>query len=106
MSTAKKKSAPKVIPPTAKYNVGQKLFIITSHKGKPEELNEVKVFAVKSRKIPATDYLDKVVGTQTHFTYAVDYPSGKREDEFESSLYPNYTDAAKVFAKSFLLLLK
>src|ERR1700721_3255633 len=106
MSTKKKSTIPqpfkkynesgkKPTEPKALYSVDQKVFMIVSHKGKPEKLNEGKIFAVKSRKIADIDYLGKKIGTKTRFTYQVCLPNNGIEEIFETSLYPNYIEAAK-----------
>lgn len=102
MSTRKRKPA----QPQPIYSVGQKVFTLMYHKGKPEEITEAKVFAVKSRKIADKDYLGKAVGTKTEFTYSLQFPDGLADDKHEVSLYPSFIKAAEVFGKSFLTLFK
>jgi hypothetical protein len=103
-SKTKKPSSPTAHKP--KYEVGQSVFYISYHKGKPEELTEFRIVARTTR-----EYDVKFPGEKTrkeiHFTYEVYSPSLiPGHDIAESLLYPSFFEAAKVFAKAFLKTLK
>ena len=104
MST-KKKAVAKTPEPKALYSVNQKVFTIAYHKGIPEQLIEAKVWAVKSSKTAVFEY-GKVIGSKTQYSYVLTLPDGMAQEQPEFSIYPSFFEAAKVFAKSFLTLLK
>jgi hypothetical protein len=106
MSITKKKVTPKAVEPKYRYAIDQKVFTIVNHKGRPEELLEVKILARSKREIALRDMAGKRVGTDTIFSYYVIKPDGFTGDLWEVQLYPNYVEAAKAFAKGFLFLLK
>jgi hypothetical protein len=97
------KKYPEVQP---KYQIDQKVFTVTYHKGKPEELLEVKIRTRSSREIAIKDTAGKILTTKTAFSYYVVKPDGFTEDIHEVQLYPNYTEGAKAFAKGFLKLIQ
>jgi hypothetical protein len=104
MPTAKK-STPKSADPKFKYSVGQRVFTIVYHKGKPEELLEGEIIDRVSREYTEKDHLGKKTGTGVCFTYLV-RTSLECTSLYETEIYPAFVEAAKVFAKAFLVLLK
>jgi hypothetical protein len=107
MST--KKVTPKTQEPKAKYNIGQHVFTISYHKSKPEELVEVEIVERIKREYPEKDFIGKKIGTRISYEYFVKSPVvipfiPNNLKEYE--LYPSFFEAAKVFAKSFLVTLK
>lgn len=102
MSIRKRKTA----DPKPLYSVEQKVFTITYHKGRPEEIAQVRIYAVKSRKVSDKDDLGKTVGTKIDFSYSLQFPDRLAEDRYETVLYPNFQKAAEAFAKAFLTIFK
>jgi hypothetical protein len=102
--SAKKITTAKVAEPNPKYVLNQKVFIIKYHKDKPEELIECKVWGRGYREIPILEY-GKTIGTQKDFYYDVTFPDGTAHNFAEEDVYPSYTEAARVFAKAFLITL-
>jgi hypothetical protein len=104
---SKSKKQPTSVVPKPRYALGQKVYYISEHKGKPEELFEVKIIGRNYRefrsgssgvdKVALNTYLYYDVWSNTYFD---------RHSIPEISLYPTYTAAAQVFAKSFLKPLK
>jgi hypothetical protein len=103
MSTKKKATAPKT--PEPKYAIDQLVYTIVRHKGKAEEIIQIKVLARSKREIALRDMSGKKVGTESHFSYYAIKPDGFTQDFPEVLLYPSFFEAAKVFAKEFLKLL-
>jgi hypothetical protein len=103
MSSKKKSSAPVAIGP--KYKIGQKVYVLIYHRGIPEELIEGTVECVTTSEYAVLSPLGKSSIVESSYAYTI---KGFRVPviEQEASVYPNYTEAAKVFAKAFLLLLK
>jgi hypothetical protein len=87
--------------PRATYKVGQKVYVISYHKGRPEELLEGEVVCVIARQY----IVGNGTATESSYAYTIRTYSVPVNEE-ESKVYPNYTEAAKVFAKAFLYLLK
>jgi hypothetical protein len=111
MSTSKKKTPIKAPEAKAKYSNGATVFYIIYHRGKPEEIAECKVTAQHTSRTKQKDFLGKVGADDVYFSYTLDMPPGASlyvigRNLPERDLYPNFTEAAKVFAKAFLLLLK
>jgi hypothetical protein len=104
MST-KKKATPKPFEAKPKYNNRQIVHFITYHNGKPECLYEGEIVARKTREVNMQNSFGKAAGTIIAFSYSVDYSQGEKE-LMEAEIYPSFFEAAKVFAKSFLFLLK
>lgn len=105
MSTSKKKTIVKASDPKAKYRVSQKVFAITYHKEKPEEIWEVEIIDVLTSEYVLTDQ-GKKIGTGISFSY-----TGQPKTLFpmrlmEAEIYQNYQEAAKVFSKAFTHMLK
>jgi hypothetical protein len=110
MST-KKKAVTKTPDPKPKYAIGQRVFYIIEHKGKPEEVIECKVKGQITQRSQQKDFLDRVEGMRVYFAYELETPKGTvgyftGYPISEILLYPSFTAAAQVFAKSFLTLLK
>jgi hypothetical protein len=98
MSSSKQKQSEKS---AAKYKVGQRVYTIDYHKTIPEEIIEGVVEAVITKEIG----LGKNGLTETTYGYNIkNAPFPFTEDEEKA--YPNFTEAAKVFAKTFLKPLK
>src|SRR5277367_786223 len=94
----KKKTATKVQESKPKYNVGQKVFTIYYHKGMPEELLETEIVSRTKREYREENYLGRGTTLGASFTYTCktsSVPAILKEEE----VYPNYTEAAKVFSK-------
>jgi len=92
----------KVPEPKFRYNIGQKLFVITYHKGQPENIWEVKVTSRSRREIirhsvPATKE------TMTFISYHCLTPDGGAQSYDESFPFPSFQQAAVKFAESFLV---
>jgi hypothetical protein len=111
MNTKKKTTTPKAIEPKPKYAVGATVYYITYHKGKPEELIECKITGQHTSRTKENDFLGKPGPMEVYFSYTIDIPTvaltyliGRNVSERD--LYANFTEAAKVFAKAFLFLLK
>jgi hypothetical protein len=102
----KKSTTPKTVEPKAKYHLGQKAFTIKYHKGRPEEILEVKIGAVNSKKIGLSNNVGVRVSTATEFSYNALTPFGGLELFYETALYPSFQQAANKFAEGFLYLLK
>jgi hypothetical protein len=99
----KKPSTPTA--PKYKYGFGARPYYISYHRGKPEELIEVKIIGRDAREFKSQKDPSQPATLQTIFSYEVLTP-----DSFmtltEGLLYPSYVEAAKVFAKAFLKPLK
>jgi hypothetical protein len=97
MSSSKSK---KLSIEEAMYKARQKVYVIGYHKDLPEELFEgVVVSIISQESIIGTSF------TETSYQYQVDTVEGILT-EVQERVYPNYTEAAKVFAKHFLKPLK
>ena len=100
-----KKKQPATVVPKPKYAIGQHLYTITFHKGRPEEMFECKVVARLSREYKSQKMPGRIDPAETWFSYDV-----ITEDSFmtltEGLLYPSFAAAAQVFAKPFLKPLK
>jgi hypothetical protein len=90
---------------TAKYKIGQKVFVIHYYKGIADELIEGIVECVTTREYALISPLGKSNTVEYSYQYTIK-TGGVPVMEMEEKVYPNYTEAAKVFAKGFLLLLK
>jgi hypothetical protein len=66
---------------------------------------EGEVVRVETAKCPVTNDNGKIVGTETFYSYLIRTAKGDF-DVNQYAVYPSYFEAAKVFAKSFLTLLK
>ena len=104
MST-KKKVAPKAAERKPKYNIGQKGFAITYHKGKPEEVWEVEVVSCVAREYEEKDFLGKKTGIGISYSY-MGRTGTSVMNLMECEIFHNFGEAAKEFAKAFLFLLK
>ena len=102
----KKKSTPKFTEPAPLYTIGQKYWTIIYHKEKPEDLWEVRITEIRSRKRAIKDELGKTTGMATSYMYKVDTPDGFQDDLYEEQIIPHFVEAAKRFATAFLTLLK
>ena len=103
MST-KKKVIPKAPEAKAKYNIAGKIFFI-NYAGSKAEILEGQIESIQSTKFPEKDNLGKIRGYSTLFDYDVTTKrGGMLVSEF--NLFPNYTEAAKAFAQSYLTSLK
>ena|ERR1700722_8535165 len=101
----KKKVTPKVPDQKPKYAIGQKVFAITYHKGKPEEIWEVLITNRIAREHEEKDLLGKKTGIGVSFSY-VGTTLMAPLNLMETEIYPSFVEAAKYFAKGFLFLLK
>jgi hypothetical protein len=107
MSTpTKKKSPAKPSEPKPRYNIGQKAFTITYHKGKPEELLEVKVETRSTREYDEKEASGKKIGEIVSYSYACFDHTFAFHMIPEESLYPSFQSAANKFAEAFTHLLK
>jgi hypothetical protein len=111
MSTQKKtttkspfnrKTKAKAPEPKAKYSLGQKLFTIAYHKGRPENILEVKV----SRRTKTELNCDYLIGRTKEVIVSFDYfcstPDGCKTF-LETELIPSFQQAASKFAEIFLI---
>lgn len=101
-----KKDAPE---PKPKYNIGQKVFLITYHRGLPENIFEVKITGRSTWEHKLLGIPGEKNEFATAFRYGFHCDSGlytSVASADESTLYQNFAEAAKVFAKAFLVLLK
>lgn len=105
MSTKKPQSTAKTTEPKPKYGIGAKGFVIIYHKGKPEEILEVKVWQRIVKDQDLKDYGGKKVGVIMNFSYLVDTHQS-RMDLLESEIHPTFQSAANKFAEAFTHLLK
>ena len=106
MSSKKKSTIPsKQESRMAKYSIGQIVYTIIYHKTKPEELLEVEIVTVVERRYAEVDYLGKKTGTGFNFSYSVRTKTSAMI-LMEAEIHPSFFEAAKVFAKAFLVLLK
>jgi hypothetical protein len=105
MSTPSKKKAVTKVPLfKPKYKIGGKVFFILNLY-KVDEIVEGEITSIKSEEFPEKDGLGKVRGYSTIFGYVLETRKGQIEVS-EFGIFPNYTEAAKEFAKSFLCLLR
>jgi hypothetical protein len=89
--------------PKPKYSLGQKLFTITYHKGKPENIFEVKV----QRRTKIEQRHEFMTGENKNkifvsFDYFCSTPDGSRT-YFEAELIPSFQQAANKFAEAFFV---
>jgi hypothetical protein len=105
MSSKKKSATQKAPESKPRYALGQKVCFIFYHKGKPEEIVEGIVVSRTRREYEEKDFLGKRAGIGISYSYML-RTSGVPVDAFEKELYPSFFECAKVFAKSFLTLLK
>jgi hypothetical protein len=101
MSTPSKKKVTKS-EPKFRYNIGQKLFVLTFHKGAPENIWEVVICARINREtkqygIPVTK------NTITFLSYDCLTPQSGLTIYDESELHPSFQSAANKFAEAFLV---
>jgi hypothetical protein len=89
--------------PKPKYNLGQKLYTITFHKGKAENIVEVMVRSVRATKIAMVNDIGKNAGTITTFSYGVTRPDIAVTELWEIELYPSFQSVANKFAEAFLI---
>lgn len=101
----RKTVTPPPTEPKPKYNIGQTVYAIIYHKTKPEELLEVEIVTVVERRYAELDYLGKKTGTGFNFSYSVRTKTSAMI-LMEAEIHPSFFEAAKVFAKAFLVLLK
>jgi len=89
--------------PKPKYTIGQRLFTLTFHRERPEEIWETKVIARKTyeTKVPS------ITGGKTefgiYFSYTVLTPDSGHKELYEEELYPSFQSAANKFAEAFLV---
>lgn len=103
--SSKNKPTPKAVGHRPRYSLGQKAYFIFYHKAKPEEIVEGIITTRTSTEYEQKDYMGKRTGIGTTYAYFLK-TSGVPVEAFEQELYPSFFEAAKVFAKSFLTLLK
>jgi hypothetical protein len=113
MSTQTKSKSPatpsrkqKTVDPRPKYSLGQKVYYISFHKGMPENLFQVKVIKRNSTEYWSGSSSDLKPTLKHYFLYDLFSEVLEAKDIYEERLYPSFFEAAKVFAKSFLTLLK
>ena len=105
----RKTVTPPPTEPKPKYSIGQKMFLITYHRGLPENILEVKITGRSSWECKIFGMPGDKTESAMTFSYEFHCDSGLYTSiprVEESGLYPNYAEAAKVFAKAFLVLLK
>jgi hypothetical protein len=105
MSTTKKKTVAKATEPKARYENGNRVFICCYVFSGPGLILEGEVRRSDAIKHPMISDNGKIVGSETFFSYIINTAKGEFEVH-ESNVYPSFFEAAKVFAKSFLVLLK
>ena len=92
----------KVPEPKFRYNIGQKLFVVTYHKGQPENIWEVSVCARINRETKQYG-LPVTKTTLTFLSYDCLPPQGGMAIYSESQLHPSFQSAANKFAEAFLV---
>jgi hypothetical protein len=105
MSKVKSTPKPKAIEPKARYNNGNKVFINCYAFAGLGMILEGEVRRSDSQKYPVLSENGKIIGNSTHFTYIINTAKGEFEVG-QDEVYPSYLEAAKVFGKAFLYLLK
>jgi hypothetical protein len=100
MST-KKKTTPK--SPEPKYKLSQRLYTIIFHKGRPEEIWEVKVLSRKSYEEMMVTPTGHNIGKSILFSYILLTPDSGHKEIYEELLYPSFQQAANKFAEAFLV---
>lgn len=100
-----KKTTKPTHKPLALYKNGQKVWTISYHRGKPDQLLEGVIKRVNSAEYVPEDELGKAKSPIISFSYKV-ATSPFWLDLMEAELYPNFVEAAKVFAKHFVVLVK
>lgn len=104
MST-KKKAVTKTPEPKARYENGNRVFILCYVFSGPGLILEGEVTRSDSFKHPIKSENGKIIGNEIFFSYIIQTAKGAFEvNQFQ--VYPSFFEAAKVFAKSFLTLLK
>lgn len=111
MSTPKKPATKSVKPsePKPKYNIGQKGWAFTYHRGKPEEILEVKIESIHMLKFERADAIGKKAEAYVDYSYTVKVhnPLAFPYNQLgENSIYPSFQSAANIFAQAFTTLLK
>ena len=108
--SSKKKVTQKASEPKPKYNIGQRAFALSYHKGKPEEIFEIEITDRFRRESPLRDFLGKKIGTQTTYSYHTKTPPTFDALPYgslsENELYPSFVEVAKAFSQRFLTRLK
>jgi hypothetical protein len=105
MSTKKVSSKP-TPKPSPLYKNGQKVWTITTHRGKPEEIREGIVHRITTSEFVPKDELGKPCAPIISFTYRVETAGVEWFDLYETLLFPSYQSAALVFGKAFVVLIK
>jgi hypothetical protein len=112
MSTSKsqtKKTASKPVEPKPKYKIGDRVFYISYHKGKPEEIFQVKITGRDRRENELVDGSGKKTAA-IRYTYSwaaatISFLSVPPTLD-EGSIHPSFQSAAHKFAEPFTTLLK
>jgi len=105
MSTPSKKKVTKPVEAKARYNNGNKVFIISWAFTQTGQIFEGEVRRVITTKDPIISENGRITGSQTLYSYLLYTQRGELEVP-QDSIYPSFVEAAKVFAKGFLFSLK
>ena len=108
--SSKSKKQPATAVPKPKYQFGQRVFIISYHRAIPENIFEAKVKSRTAHEYKLVAIPGEKSETATIFRYELEADSSLFMYQISSAneldLHPSFTEAAKVFAKSFLKPLK
>jgi hypothetical protein len=89
--------------PKPKYTIGQRLFTIISHRGRPEEIWETKVIARKTYETKMSPFPGGKPESGISFSYTVLTPDSGHKELYEEEFYPSFQQAANKFAEAFLV---
>jgi|ERR1700743_1695317 len=87
------------------YVPEQKVYFITEHKGKLEDIFEGRIISRNTIEFVPTDELGNKLPPIAEFSYAVKTIDGISEVR-ESGIFSTFAKAAHEFAKHFLILIK
>jgi hypothetical protein len=99
------KPASKTVSPVPKYRLGQKVYFIVRHKGKPEECIEGEIARVYTREYYIADGLGNRTGKGHSFSYDLRtrlMPIDANQEE----LYPSFAAASHAYTPSLSNLIK
>jgi hypothetical protein len=100
--SSQKKKVTKAPEPKFRYNIGQKLFVLTFHKGMPENILEVVICARINRETKQYG-IPVQKTTLTFLSYDCLTPQSGMVKYDESQLHPSFQQAANKFAEAFLV---
>ena len=111
MPTSKKPSPKaKTAEPKPKYAIGQKAWVITHHKGKPDEIFQIEILSIIRREYELKDGSGKKTGVEVNYSYTyvagIFLISALPNVLLEQELHPSFQSAANKFAEAFTHLLK